>query len=143
MSNVMRWNERELLPSFFGRYRDNDFFNDSWEADLPAVNVKENKKEFKLEISAAGFDKGDFNVEVNKNIMTISARKEMTNEEKDKEDKVLRQEFRSSSFSRSFTLPENVDTDHIVAKEKNGILSISLPKKDKAPEETKKKIEIK
>lgn len=144
MSNLLKRHDREFgLPSFFGRNWDTDFFNNFMETDLPAVNIKENKKEFKLEISAPGYEKGDINIDVNKNILTISAKRETKNEEKGEEDKVLRQEFTTSSFYRSFTLPENIDTDKIEAKEKQGVLKIILPKREKAPEDTKKKIEIK
>lgn len=143
MSNLIRRNERGRFPSFFNRNWENDFFKGSWENDLPALNVKENEKEFKLEISAAGFDKGDFNIEVNKDILTVSAKKEIDDEEKDENDKVLRQEFSYSTFSRSFTLPDNIDTEKIEAELKNGVLNVVLPKMEKAPEDSKKQIEIK
>ncbi len=143
MSNLMRRRERGMLPSFFNRNWDNDFFNNFMESDVPAVNVKENDKEFKLEISAPGYDKEDINISIDKNILTISAKKEMNNEEKGEDDKILRQEFTSSSFYRSFTLPDNIDTEHIDANEKSGVLKIILPKMEKAPEEKKRKIEIK
>lgn len=143
MSNLIRRNERGRFPSFFNRNWENDFFKGSWENDLPALNVKENDKEFKLEISAAGFDKGDFNIEVNKDILTVSAKKEINDEEKDENDKVLRQEFSYSTFSRSFTLPDNIDTEKIEAELKNGVLNVVLPKMEKAPEDSKKQIEIK
>lgn len=140
----MKRNDRNgLFPAIFNRYWDDDFFNNFMGADLPAVNVKENKKEFKLEISAPGFEKNDIALNVENNVLTISAKKEMKNEEKGEDEKVLRQEFTSSSFYRSFTLPENIDTEHISAKEKNGVLKISLPKLEKALEDKKKKIEIK
>lgn len=144
MNGLMKRNERNgLFPSFFNRYWDNDFFNNFMESDVPAVNVKENKKEFKLEISVPGYEKGDISLNVENNVLTISAKKETKNEEKGEDEKVLRQEFTSSSFYRSFTLPENIDTENILAKEKNGVLKISLPKMEKAPEDRRKKIEIK
>jgi len=144
MNGLVKRNERNgLFPSFFNRYWDSDFFNNFMESDVPAVNVKENKKEFKLEISAPGYEKGDISLNVENNVLTISAKKEIKNEEKGEDEKVLRQEFTSSSFYRSFTLPENIDTDNILAKEKNGVLKITLPKMDKALEDKRKKIEVK
>ncbi|MCD8044277.1 MAG: Hsp20 family protein [Tannerellaceae bacterium] len=144
MSGLMRRHDRDrdrgLFPGLFGRFPGVDFFN--MENDLPAVNVKENDKEFNLEVSVPGYDKGDINVDIDKNVLTISAKKETNNEEKDGE-KVLRQEFSSSTFFRSFTIPENIDTEKIEAKQENGVLNISLPKLDKALEDKKKKIEIK
>lgn len=134
---------RSSLPALFNQFWNNDFFNNFFDGDVPAVNVKENKNNFKVEVSAPGFDKEDFGLRVDKNILTISAKKEIKNEDRDNEERLLRQEFSSSSFSRSFTLPENVDTEKINATQNNGILEITLPKMDKAPEDTIKKIEIK
>jgi len=146
MNNQLKRFDRTggLFPSFLNRYWNDDFFDNFFDGDrLPATNIKENKKEFKLELSVPGFDKEDFKLEIEKNVLKISAQKEIKNEEKDGEDKVLRREFRHSSFSRSFSIPENVDTEHIEAKQTDGILEIVLPKLDKAPEDRVKKIEIK
>ena len=142
MNNKMRKYEGGFYPSVFNRFFDDDFFS-RFDNNLPAVNVKETGKEFKLEVSAPGFDKGDFDLRVDKNVLTISARKETSTEEKGEDEKVLRQEFSSTTFSRSFTLPEGVDTDHISAKEKSGVLTIKLPKLDEAREKSVKQIEIK
>ncbi|WP_050708791.1 Hsp20/alpha crystallin family protein, partial [Dysgonomonas sp. HGC4] len=109
---------------------------------LPAANVVENKDEFRVELSVPGFNKDDFNVEVEKNVLIISAKQESKQEEKDKEEKLIRQEFRSSSFSRSFVLPENVDMEQISAQYKDGVLKLSIPKLNKTPEDKIKRIEI-
>lgn len=143
MSNVMR-RGRDRYPSHWMRYMDSDVFNDSsLDYDLPAVNVKENAREYKLEFSAPGYDKSDFNIEVNKNMLTIRAKKEMSNEERDGEDKILRREFSYSSFERSFQMPDNVNSEAIEAEQHNGILTVSLPKTNKSTEDTKRRIEIK
>ena len=133
-------NRRDAFPAFFNSLWRSGFFN---EGDMPAVNVKENKKSFKLEVSSPGFDKEDFDINVDKNIITISAKKEESSEAKDIDDRLIRQEFTSAAFSRSFTLPENIDTSKITAEHKNGILEISLPKMENALEDKVKKIEIK
>jgi len=143
MNHLMRRQERDRFPGFFNRFWDNDFFDNSRENDLPAINVQENEKSFKLDVSVPGFDKEDIHIEVNKNILKISGQKEMKNEEKDENNKVLRQEFSTSSFSRSFSLPEDIDTEMIEAEQKNGVLNVTMPKKEKAPENTRKTIEIK
>lgn len=146
MNNQLKRFDRSggLFPSLLNRYWNDDFFDNFFDGDrLPATNIKENKKEFKLELSVPGFNKEDFKIEIDKNILKISAQTEFKSEEKDDEDRVLRQEFRQSSFSRSFTIPENVDAEHIEAKQKDGILEVVLPKLDKAPEDRIKKIEIK
>ena len=130
-------------PSIFNRFFDDDFFSRFSANSMPAVNVKENRREYKLEVSAPGFEKDDFEVNVDKNVLKISAVREMAGEEKDDDEKILRQEFTLSTFSRSFTLPDNIDTTKIEAKDRNGVLIIKLPKKADAVENTVKKIEIK
>ncbi len=132
---------RGFFPAFVNRYMNDDFFSDFFSGDLPATNVTENDKEYKIEVSVPGFEKDKINLEIDNNILKITAKEESNKEEKDGE-KVLRREFRSSAFSRSFTLPENIDTENIQASQKDGILQISLPKQDKAPEDKIKKIEI-
>lgn len=143
MSYLIKRTDRRdnFLPSLFNFGGDlvNRFFNE----DLPATNVSENKKEYKLELEIPGFDKEDIAIEIDNNVLKISAKKEFRQEEKDEQEKILRQEFSSTSFSRSFALPDNVDTENIVANQKHGILNVVLPKKDKAVEEKVKKIEIK
>ncbi|MFV0470291.1 MAG: Hsp20/alpha crystallin family protein [Dysgonomonas sp.] len=139
---IKRTDKRDnFLPSLFNFGGDlvNRFFNE----DLPATNVSENKKEYKLELEIPGFDKEDIAIEIDNNVLKISAKKEFRQEEKDEQEKILRQEFSSTSFSRSFALPDNVDTENIAANQKHGILNVVLPKKDKAVEEKVKKIEIK
>jgi len=145
MNNQIKRSDRSggVLPAIFNRYFNDSFFNNFSEDFLPATNVKETKKEFKLDISVPGFSKEDFKVEIDKNVLVISAEKNSNTEEKSEDEKVLRREFTSSSFSRSFTLPENIDTDKITANQKDGVLRITLPKMDKAPEDKIKKIEIK
>lgn len=145
MSNKLSRYEggRGYYPSLFDRFFDEDFFSGLGASSLPAVNVKENKKSFTLELSAPGFEKADFDLKVEKNVLKISGVKQVSHEEKDEDERILRQEFVSSSFSRSFTLPEHIDTEKIEAKEKNGILTVKLPKRESAKEDTVKKIEIK
>lgn len=138
-NQLRRYSSRKnFFPHLFNI--NNDFFAES---NLPAANVTENDKQFKVELSVPGFSKEDFKIEIEKNILSVSASKENKTEEKDENEKVIRQEFFSSSFSRKFIIPENVDTESISAEQKNGVLNISLPKKELAPEEKVKKIEIK
>jgi len=111
-----------------------DFFddNDNWpksmkNVSMPAVNVKENKNAFKLDVAAPGFKKDDFKLEVQNGYLTISG--ETKEEKEDKDEKYTRQEYRFSSFSRSFTLPDNVKSADISAEYADGILKVTLPKK--------------
>jgi HSP20 family protein len=100
---------------------------------LPAVNVKDTTKAYEIEVVAPGMEKKDFKVEVKDNTLFISAKKENNTEEKDKEDRYVRKEFGFYSFTRSFVLPQDtVDSGNISAAYKDGILNITVPKKEKA-----------
>ncbi len=131
------------LPVIFNRFFGNELFNNIYDGDVPAVNIKESDKEYVIDMMAAGYKKEDFNVKVNKSVLTISAKHSEEKEDENKDHKVIRREFSSSSFSRSFTLPEHVDTEHIEAEQSDGVLKIKLPKLDKAKEDKIKKIDIK
>ncbi len=126
-----------------------DFFGNSWfdrdmsmdnRTSVPAVNVIENKDEYKIEVAAPGLEKKDFKVDVHKNVLTISS--ESKDEKEDQNEKYMRREFRYSSFKRSFTLPETVDSEKIRATHRDGILNISVPKKPEAVEKGPKQISI-
>ncbi|MDR0349374.1 MAG: Hsp20/alpha crystallin family protein [Tannerella sp.] len=145
MTNQLRKFDRfgGFFPSIFNRNWNDDFFDNFFDGErLPATNVKENKGNFIIELSVPGIEKDNFNIEVDNNVLKISAQKEVKNEERNSDDKVLRQEFGYYSFARSFSIPENVDTSKINAEHKNGILKIHLPKMDQLPEDKRKKIEI-
>jgi len=103
----------------------NDFFkDDNW---MPAMNVKENDENFEIDFAAPGFNKKDFEITIENGLLHVSAEKKVEKEEK--EDDFTRKEFSYNSFSRSFTLPDNVnDEDEIKAKYKNGILKLTLAK---------------
>ena len=96
----------------------------------PAVNVVENADEYKVHLAAPGMKKSDFEIDVQGNMLTISSEKEEVKEEK--EEHYTRKEFSYSSFSRSFSLPEDVKQDKIEAGYEDGVLKISLPKKEDA-----------
>ncbi|WPR70747.1 Hsp20/alpha crystallin family protein [Flavobacterium sp. NG2] len=136
------------FPSLFDRFFNNDF--DSWNRDnfsmtnttLPSLNIKENSDAFFVEVAAPGFEKSDFNIELNDDLLTISSEKEVKNEEKE-EERITKQEFSYQSFTRSIRLPELVEEDKIQAKYDNGILSITIPKKEEAKPKPIKKIAIK
>ncbi|MDX2133995.1 MAG: Hsp20/alpha crystallin family protein [Saprospiraceae bacterium] len=110
----------------------NEFFNTSMDEFLPssrvpAVNVVETDKGFRLELVAPGFEKGDFQIALDKNVLTVSAKKESENEETT--EKYRRREYQFSSFERSFNLPETLDQDSVKATYQNGVLHLELTKK--------------
>jgi HSP20 family protein len=96
--------------------------------NVPAVNVIENHNEYKVSVAAPGMKKSDFEIDMEGNMLTIGSEKEETKEEKDEQ--YTRKEFSYSSFRRSFSIPEDVKQDKIEASYEDGVLKISLPKKD-------------
>ncbi len=107
--------------------------------NVPAVNVAETDKGFEIEVAAPGYDKKDFDISLDNNVLVIKAEKEVKQEDK----KMHRKEFEYAAFERAFTLPENVDEEKIEASYNNGILKIFVPFKDQKEVEAKKTIKIK
>ena len=136
------------MPILFDRFFENDMFDwssrnySNTNTTLPAVNIKEDKDGFEVEMSAPGFEKYDFKIELNNSLLTISSEKKVENETKEGQ-QFIRREFSYQLFSRSFTLPETVEGEKIAAKYKNGILFVSIPKKEEAKPRPVKQIEIK
>jgi HSP20 family protein len=136
------------LPSFFNKsgWVDKFFdlpldvdFNFSRALSVPAINVKETEHEYKLSIAAPGLDKDDFDIQVHHGMMTISAEKE---ENKNADDKYNRREYNYSSWTRSFTLPEDAVDGKISAEYKNGELKIEVPRNGEKKKNEGKHIEI-
>jgi len=135
-------------PSFFDRFFEGDMMDwnrsnfSSTNSTLPAVNVKENENEFLIEVAAPGMSKNDFRIEYDNGRLTISSEHKEENQQKDGE-KVTRREFSYQSFQRSFTVAETaVDAEKIKANYKEGILFISLPKRDEIKPKPAKEIKI-
>ncbi len=98
------------------------------------VNVKETENGYLLEVVAPGWNKEDFNIGLEDNTLTISGERK---EEKGKDEKQIRTEYRFQSFKRSFTLDENIDTENIGAQYVNGVLTLNLPRKAEVKQATK------
>jgi HSP20 family protein len=107
---------------------------------LPAVNIKETEDAFEVGVAAPGFKKDEFNIELDNNLLTVSSEKKEEN--KVEGEKYTRREYSYQSFKRSFTLPEEVEADKITAKYENGILNISIPKKEEAKPKPARQIKI-
>lgn len=106
----------------------------------PAVNVIESDDSFKIEVAVPGLAKKDIFINVEKDILSISANKEANQKEGEK---FLRNEFSFANFKRTFQIPEAVDSANIMATFKNGILELTLAKKEEAKELPPRTIEIK
>jgi HSP20 family protein len=131
-----------VLTDFFDydKFFGNRFFEREFNNSLPAVNIKEDGKQFDIEFAAPGFSKGDFKIDVEQNVLTVSAEKK---EEKNEENKrFTRKEFSYNSFTRSFTLPQSVNADKIDAKYTDGLLHLQIPKKEEAKALPKKQIKV-
>ena len=109
--------------------------------EVPAVNITEQKDDYLVSLAAPGLKKEDFRIDVDGNMLTISSEKEESKEEKDK--KFTRKEYNYSSFSRSFSLPEEINKEKIEATYENGVLKISLPRKEEAKKNSAKHIAVK
>lgn len=129
-------NGRFATPRFsnlFDSFFENEFQNVNRKEffKTPAlVNVKDTEAAYIIDVAAPGFNKEEISIKVENNLLTIKA--EQKNETETKEEKYTRKEFNFSSFNRSFTLPKTVDADKIGAAYENGILSVTLPKKEEA-----------
>ncbi len=134
------------LGSLINNVFRNEFFNSDVAEDdvatLPAVNVKENEDNFIIEVVAPGFKKDNFNVSIDKGVLTISATEEEKKEEK--KENFTKREFNYSSFTRSFRLPDNViDESTIKGNYKDGILEVFLGKREEVKPKPKRMIEVK
>jgi len=108
--------------------------------DEPALNIKEKKDEFEIELAVPGFNKKDFEVNIADGCLNIMAKKSEAKEAKD--EYYTRKEFSYNSFEKSLKLPETVIDEKVKAKYENGILKFSLAKKEEAKKQKRKIIEI-
>ena len=132
-----------LFPSLMNEIFRPDWFGgtENVRMAVPAVNIKENEKNFELELFVPGRNKEDFTMELDDSLLTISSEVKEVNE--DSKENYTRKEFTISSFKRVFTLPETVATDKIDATYEGGILKFNLPKKEEALPKPKRMIELK
>jgi HSP20 family protein len=136
------------FPSLFNKFFEGDLMD--WSnynfagvnSTLPAVNVKENDNEFQIEVAAPGMKKDDFKVNFDNGRLTISSGSKEEKSEKNG-GKYTRREYRYQSFQRSFTIPENVvDGEKIQARYNDGILDITLPKREEVKPKPAREIKI-
>jgi HSP20 family protein len=132
---------RVLVDELFNNFFRNDYHeNYVSNGNEPATNVFETEKEFKIEMSLPGLKRKDVNLVYQNNLLTIKVEKE-TQEEKDSY-KYAHREFGSFNFEKQYKLPKSIDTEKISAKFDNGILNVSLPKKEEALEKAPVEIKV-
>ena len=139
--NLVRKHNSPFFPALFDEWLSNEWLPSSTlpTKQLPAVNIQETDTSFLLELAAPGFKKEDLQVEVEKDILSISSKSDAAAEE---DAQYTRKEYGYRSFRRTFTIPESVDSKKIEAQYKEGILEVKLPKKKEMLQEAKKSIRI-
>ena len=128
------------------RFFDEPFLNSDWNGDrnwmseIPPVNIEEKNNEFHVELAVPGMKKEDFQITSENGLLTIKAEREEKKEEKEKN--YTRREYNYNSFERSFTLPETVKADQVKAKYEDGLLRLTLPKKEEAKAKPKLQVKV-
>ena len=145
--SLIKRNEAGWLPSVI-----DDMFRTDWlggttnvnsiGTSIPAVNIRETEDSFSVEVAAPGKAKEDFNIELDNDVLTISSEDRKENESSDKEGRFTRREFSYETFKRAFSLPDSVDNTKISASYNNGVLEITLPKREEAKIQAKRLIDI-
>ena len=107
---------------------------------MPAANIREKNNHYEVEIAVPGMKKEDFKVAIDNNVLTISG--EHKEEKKEDKNNYTRREFNYNSFSRSFEVPAAVNTDQVDAQYKDGMLVLTLPKKEETLPASKKEIKV-
>ena len=127
-----------LVDELFNSFLVNDYHPNAC-VGSPAANVYETKSDYNIEVSLPGFDKKEVELKFHKDILSISAKHK--EEKEDKDLKYTRREFGTRNYTKRYELPETANVENISASFKNGILIVSIPKKEEAVE--KAPIEIK
>ncbi|MCI1779946.1 MAG: Hsp20/alpha crystallin family protein [Bacteroidales bacterium] len=127
MTSLIR-RQQNWLPDVF-----NDFFDNDWlehaNYSAPAINVKENKENYLIEVAAPGMTKEDFNIRLDEdNDLVITMEKKNDKKDEEKDTHYIRCEFSYSKFQQAMVLPKNVNKEKISARVDNGVLKIFLPK---------------
>ena len=115
------------IKTFFGDFVPSNFTNS------PKVNVKETDKAYEIEIANPGFSKDETNIKVENGIIYVSMTSELKEGQEDDQHKYHVKQWSKSSYQESWNLPENVIEDQITAKNNDGVLTITLPKKEEEP----------
>lgn len=146
-----------MLPTIFGENLFDDFMDDAFERNffggrnplygkhsknIMKTDVKETETGYELDIDLPGFKKDEISAHLEDGYLTVSAAKGVDKDEKDNEGRYIRRERYSGSMTRSFYVGNVVTEEDIKAKYEDGILSLSIPKKDPKAVEAKKYIAI-
>jgi HSP20 family protein len=139
------------LSSPLDRFFRNDLLDfwsggDSAIDTIPSINITEEQNHYKIEMAAPGMKKDDFNIDIDNNLINISSEKESESANENgngkKNNNYTFREYNYSSFSRSFSIPDNAETSKITAKYTDGILSLNIPKKSEQLKNKSQKIKV-
>jgi HSP20 family protein len=129
-NNGLKNNASPFFNDVFDSLLSDSFISDRLVARVPAVNIAENDNEFHIELAVPGLKKDDFKINLEKNILTISAEKKTEGAVQSK--KYSKKEYSYNSFVRSFTLPDTADHSNIEADYTDGILKLTVAKREEA-----------
>lgn len=139
--NYMRIAHDPVMRMLLNNFMDQEHETERKCRWMPATNVTENEQSYQLEMAVPGFTKEDFKIDLEKDILTISAEVEKKDNDESKEEMNYRmREFARRNFCRSFSITETIDKDAIKAEYVNGILMVILPKKEEV--KVKKEIQV-
>ncbi|WP_121811851.1 Hsp20/alpha crystallin family protein [Mucilaginibacter kameinonensis] len=124
-----------FFSDVFDSLINDSFLSDKLIARVPAVNIAETENEFHVELAVPGLKKEDFKINLDKNVLSVAAEKKAENVEEGK--KFSKREYSYNSFVRSFTLPESADQSKIDADYADGILKLTIAKKEEAKFQTR------
>ena len=105
-------------------------FNEEVNSFIAPVNIQETDNSYELHLVAPGLKKEDFRINLDKEVLNISYEQKKEEKTEQPQEKWLRSEYRMKSFKRSFSLNEKVDASKIAAKYADGVLIVTLPKKE-------------
>ena len=129
-NNVQKNAVSPWFSDVFDSLINDSILNDRSVAKTPAVNIAETENEFYIELAVPGLKKEDFKINLEKNVLSVSAEKKAKNVEEGK--KYSKREYSYNSFVRSFTLPESADYGKIDAEYTDGVLKLNVAKKEEA-----------
>lgn len=135
--------KNSLIPGFsdvFDSIFNDTFFTDRMVSKVPAANISETASHYHVELAAPGLKKEDFKINLERNLLNISAEQRGENKREDRN--YAKREYSFSSFVRAFTLPEGADENGIQATYNDGVLAIDIPKREEA-KTVSRQIEIK
>lgn len=121
---------RPGFDDIFESILNDTFLSDRMVSRVPAVNISETNGHYHIELAAPGLKKEDFKVNLDRDLLTISAEHQVENAENDK--KYNKREYSYTSFVRSFTLPDSADDEAIEAEYADGVLKINVAKREEA-----------